>query len=53
MFIEADEDIRKVKYKIDYLDQILFFLESVLKQIGVRNFQIKNAIDWTKWREGS
>ena len=53
MFIEADEDIRKIKYKIDYLDQVIFFLESVIKQISVRNFQIKNAIDWTKWNEGS
>ena len=53
MFIEADEDIRKIKYKIDYLDQVIFFLESVIKQISVRNFQIKNAIDWTKWKEGS
>ena len=53
MFIEADEDIRRIKYKIDYLDQVIFFLESVIKQISVRNFQIKNAIDWTKWKEGS
>ena len=53
MFIEADEDIRRMKYKIDYLDQVIFFLESVIKQISVRNFQIKNAIDWTKWKEGS
>ena len=53
MFIDADEEIRKLRYKIDYMDQVLYFLENVLKQINTRNFQIKNAIEWTKWKEGS
>ena len=53
MFIDADEDVRKLRYKIDYIDQVLYFLENVLKQINTRNFQIKNAIEWTKWKEGS
>lgn len=53
MFIDADEEIRKLRYKIDYIEQVLYFLENVLKQINTRNFQIKNAIEWTKWKEGS
>ena len=53
MFIDADEEIRKLRYKIDYMDQVLYFLENVLKQINTRNFQIKNAIEWTKWKGGS
>ena len=52
MFIEADEDIRKLQYKIDYIDQVLFFLDGVLRQINSRNFQIKNAIEWEKFQAG-
>jgi len=52
MFIDADEDIRKVQYKIAYIEQTLAFLESVLKQINNRTFQIKNAIEWEKFKNG-
>ena len=52
MFIESDEDICKLPYKIDYIEQMLTFLDGVLRQIGNRNFQIKNAIDWEKFKNG-
>ena len=52
MFIESDEDICKLQYKIDYIEQMLTFLDGVLRQIGNRNFQIKNAIDWEKFKDG-
>tara|TARA_B100001564_G_scaffold161700_1_gene135937 strand:+ start:105 stop:533 length:429 start_codon:yes stop_codon:yes gene_type:complete len=52
MFIESDDDICKLQYKIDYIEQMITFLDSVLRQIGNRNFQIKNAIDWEKFKNG-
>lgn len=52
MFIDADEDVKKLRYKIAYIDQTLVFLESVLKQINNRTFQIKNAIEWVKFKHG-
>ena len=52
MFIESDEDICKLQYKIDYIEQMLTFLDGVLRQICNRNFQIKNAIDWEKFKNG-
>lgn len=52
MFIESDDDICKLQYKIDYIEQIINFLEGVLRQIGNRNFQIKNAIEWEKFKNG-
>ena len=52
MFIESDDDIQKLQLKIDYIDQVLFFLDGVLKQIGSRNFQIKNAIEWERFQSG-
>ena len=27
MFIEADEEVQKLQYKIGYIDQVLFFLD--------------------------
>ena len=52
MFIDADEDITKLQYKIDYIETVLAFLEGVLRQINNRNFQIKNAIEWEKFKSG-
>tara|TARA_B100001996_G_scaffold252440_1_gene195917 strand:+ start:192 stop:620 length:429 start_codon:yes stop_codon:yes gene_type:complete len=52
MFIEGDDDIRKLQYKIDYIEQVIFFLDGVLRQINGRNFQIKNAIEWDKFQSG-
>ena len=52
MFIGADADVRKLQYKIDYIDQVLYFLDSVLRMINNRTFQIKNAIDWEKFKNG-
>ena len=52
MFIEADEDISKLQYKIDYIDQVLFFLDGVLRMINNRTYHIKNAIEWKRFQSG-
>ena len=52
LFMESDDDICKLQYKIDYIEQVISFLEGVLRQISNRNFQIKNAIDWEKFKSG-
>jgi len=52
MFIEADEDVQKVQYKVDYIEQVLFFLDSVLRMINNRTYHIKNAIEWKKFNAG-
>ena len=52
MFIEADEDIGKLKYKIEYIDQVIFFLDGVLRMINNRTYHIKNAIEWKKFQSG-
>ena len=50
--IDADDDIRKLHFKIAYIEQTLAFLDSVLRQINNRSFQIKNAIEWEKFKNG-
>jgi hypothetical protein len=52
MFIDADDDVRKLQYKIDYIDQVLFFLDGVLRMINSRTYHIKNAIEWKRFQNG-
>ena len=52
MFIEADEEVQKVQYKIDYIEQVLFFLDGVLRMINNRTYHIKNAIEWKRFQSG-
>ena len=52
MFIEADEEVGKLQYKIDYIDQVLFFLDGVLRMINNRTYHIKNAIEWKRFQNG-
>ena len=51
-FIDADDLIIKQRQKIEYLKQICKFCEDTLRMINNRGFQIKNAIDWTKFTGG-
>ena len=52
MFIEADDDITKLQYKIDYIEQVLFFLDGILRMINSRTYHIKNAIEWKRFNAG-
>ena len=52
MFIGADDEIRKLQYKIDYIEQTIFFLDGVLRQVNSRNYQIKNAIEGERCQSG-
>jgi len=50
--IEADEDIQKKKTEVEYYETVVDYLQEIVKQIGQRNFQIKNAIEWRKFEAG-
>lgn len=52
MFLEADEDLQKQGLKIEYINQILTYLDSILKMISNRTYQIKNSIEWQKFKGG-
>jgi len=51
-FLKGDEDLNNLEVKIEYLNAIVFFLESVMSQIRSRDFQIKNGIEWKKFLVG-
>jgi hypothetical protein len=52
-YLESDEDIINIEAKIKYVEQALYFLDSVMKMISNRGFQIKSAIDWEKFINGT
>ena len=47
-YLDGDIKLQKVLMKIEYYNQIVFFLESVLSQIRDRQWQIRNAIEFQK-----
>jgi len=51
-YMDADEDIIKSLSKIEYYQLMLNFLDSVLKTIMNRTYQIKNAIEFMRFTAG-
>jgi len=52
VYLESDEEIINLEAKIKYLDQMLYFIDHVMKQVSNRGFQIKSAIEWEKFING-
>lgn len=53
VYLESDEDIINLEAKIKFIDQMLHYLDQVMRQISNRGFQIKSAIEWEKFINGS
>jgi len=53
VYLESDDDIINQEAKIKYIDQMLFFLDHVLKMVSQRNYHVKNAIEWEKFINGN
>ena len=51
-YLESDDDIINMEAKVKYIDQMLYFLDQVMKQISNRGFQINSAIQWEKFING-
>jgi|TARA_A100001391_G_scaffold189016_1_gene160105 antirestriction protein len=51
-YMDADEDLIKVLNKIDYFQVMLSYLDSILKTINNRTYQIKNSIEWQQFIRG-
>ena len=53
VYLESDEDIINIEAKIKFIDQMLYYLDQVMRQVSNRGFQIKSAIEWEKFINGS
>jgi len=51
-YLDADEKLSNCNLKIDYYETTLRYLEEILKQVGNRTYQIKNAIEFMRFSSG-
>ena len=51
-YMDADEKLSQISLKVEYYDVMLSYIESILKQITERNWQIRNAIEFMKFQSG-
>ena len=51
-YLDADEKLSTSSLKIEYYDTMLVYLESILKVIQNRTYQIKNAIEFMRFNSG-
>ena len=52
-YIESDNDVIKIKQHIAILQEKNNYLDSIIKMLNNRGFQIKNALDWLKFSHGT
>lgn len=53
MYLDADEALAKIKLRLELQRAKLEMLEAHLKTIANRNFLIKNAIDFARFKNGA
>ena len=51
-FLQGDTELNTLRVKIDYLETMIYLLESILTQIKARDWQLKSAIEWKKFLAG-
>jgi hypothetical protein len=51
-YMDADTKLSGVSLKIEYYSVMLDYLDSILKQITNRTYQIKNAIEFMRFSSG-
>ena len=51
-YLDADQKLSTSSLKIEYYDTMLTYIESILKVIQNRTFQIKNAIEFMRFNSG-
>ena len=51
-YLDADEKLSNASLKIEYYDTMLTYLESILKVVQNRTYQIKNAIEFMRFNAG-
>ena len=52
-YLEADDHVIEASLKIGMQQAKVEYLESIIRQINNRGFQIKNIIDWERFRTGA
>jgi hypothetical protein len=51
-YVEADPEIIKKTLAVGFLEEMVAYLESIVKQINNRNFVLKTIVDWDRFING-
>jgi hypothetical protein len=51
-YLDSDEKLSQVSLKVEYYDTMLSYIDSILKMISNRTYQIKNAIEFMRFQSG-
>lgn len=51
-FLKGDEDLSVFIARQEYIDSVIYALESILSQIKQRDFQLSNGIKWKQFLAG-
>ena len=51
--LEGDSDLLKIKLKVQYVENMVYMLESILHQIKGRDWQLRNHIEYVKFMAGN
>lgn len=51
-FLATDSDLVHIQDRLEYHKTVLLLLESIMKSIGSRTWDVKNSIEWTKFTNG-
>lgn len=51
-YLDSDEKLSQIVLKIEYYETLLNYIESILKMIQNRTYQIKNAIEFIRFQAG-
>lgn len=52
IFLDSDDDLSKLKARIEIQKSLVNYLEEVIKIINSRQWNIKSAIEWIKFTQG-
>lgn len=53
MYIDSDTDIQNIQARIDMQQEKVEFVESIIKNLPARGYQINAAISWEKFKVGA
>ena len=51
-FLQVDSDLIILQDKIEYFKTVMYQLEQIIRSLNSRTWDIKNAIEWTKFTNG-
>ena len=52
-FLDSDCDVMKIVDKVEYIKTCLYQCEFIMKSLNSRTWDIKNAVEWVKFTNGS